>query len=744
MPKYETFDAPKTYETFDVPVVGESQTAPQGAQRGAPTSEEARANAKEFALSSLPALGAAGAVALTAASGGTATPLTAPVIAALVGGFTGKGVEMGMRTGTGVGAETVPPTTGGRLMAGLQSGVEQAGYEALPLTVIQGMSRMRAAAAPWALETPLGQAIVKGRQEKITYEGMRSANAETARRLDERLAAIEAARDVKTGKVSAKLEAEQKALTAKREAIQKQSLEETFRQGHIVAAHDSVDRALKAENIGIPGAGMTDLGMQKVMNPLGFTFEKDLLENMGAEYVGLERAAASRATAPVDARPIFKRAVDAINRMPEMKGTGGIFTEKHKTLAALRDRFSEFGKGKAAVVSPGDPNMLTAERRVSEAVDAVDKNESLGGLLVMRGGLAQEIAKARALKDQRVLDVLTPLAKDTDDLIKATMGKAGWKEGPAALDAANAAWREGKSFMEHQAYQLLRKSPERAHELLDAASGYTPILKRVLKETGGYDQMWPEIRRRWIESNFMKNGKFDASGFNAAARENQAIMGEIFDTPAAKEHLRRLHLASGRIDGLQNGAIRGVADYTKVEKFNQTLQEIGEELATMEKRAEDRIETIMASSGNREDRVRELISRARGAEKEAIEDAWAKAQERTKLAIKEASGIRLRQVPGMLVSRGTAGAAMGFASGQGVTGAAIGAAIGAGSKYGEDALVKYLVRKTEDPVYYARLMDSMNKWDKAIAPNVAQTVRLGILGYQGGGVLRDLALAPSH
>ena len=742
MPKYETGDLPKTFETGDIekPVVGATQTAPMAAQRGAPTSEEARRNAKEFALSSLPALGAAGAVALT----GPAAPLTAPAIAALVGGFTGKGIEMGLRTGTGLGAETVPPTTGGRLMAGAQAGMEQSAFELIPPVVFGGVGRVRDALAKWAPSTPLGQSIMAGRAEKLRYEGMRTAHAESARKLDERLAAIESARDTATGKVSAKMELERDALLAKRSLVEKQGMEETFRQHHIERAHASVDAALEAEKVGVPGAGMTDLGMQKAMNPLGFTFEKDLLENMGAEYVGLERAAASRAQAPVDARPIFKSAVDRINRIPEMKGTGGAFTEKNKTLTALRDRFAEFGKGKAAVVKPGDPNLITTERRISEAVDAVDKNESLGGLLVMRGGLAQEIAKARGLKDQRVLDVLEPLAKDTDNLIRATMGKAGWREGPAALDAANAAWHEGKAFMEHQAFQLLRKSPERAHELIDAASGYTPVLKKVLKDTGGYEQMWPEIRRRWIESNFMKGGKFDAGGFAAAVRQNQPIIGEVFDTPAAKDHLRRLTLASNRIDALQNGALRGVGDYTKVEKFNQTVQDIGAELASMEARATERIDKIMASTENRGDRVRELISRARGAEKDALEDAWLRAQERNRMAQREASGIRVRQIPGMLVSRGTAGAVMGLASGAGTTGAVIGALTGTGSKYAEDALVRYIVKKTEDPAYYARLMASIDKWDKAIAPRTGQALRLGILGYEGGGVLRDLALAPSH
>ena len=89
-------------------------------------------------------------------------------------------------------------------------------------------------------------------------------------------------------------------------------------------------------------------------------------------------------------------------------------------------------------------------RIVKEAVDAVDANQSLAGLLVFRGNLSQAAAKVaqEGKSGERVGRMLRGLLDDTDKFINAEMLKQGWKEGPGALASVKSAWQEGSAFME--------------------------------------------------------------------------------------------------------------------------------------------------------------------------------------------------------------------------------------------------------------------------------------------------------
>lgn len=721
---------------------------------------DAIANAKETGLSALPAIGAAGAVAATVASGGSAAPITAPLLAALIGGYTGKGVEMGLRTGTGIGAEQVPPTFAAQQMAGVRAGVEQSMFEAGAGIAINAANRAVKWSLPWAERTALGQTLIKTGAEEAKLAAKEAANADKVAGLERQITANQAAMQAAEGRANAELVAKQASLERKMEAARRNGIEERARAEHIDSAHAGAAQALEATGAGVPGAGMTDEVLRGATKPLAYELKNNMLRELGGNFLGIERAAAARAPAvPIDARRLFKPAVDQIKSMQRMEGTGGMFTEPHETLLEMMKRFEQYGKGKApaALDSPAttDALMNTPAKRMSAAIDALDKNETLGGLLVMRSGLAMEIAQARMAgeKGHRLLYVLEPLAENTDNLIKATMGKIGWKEGPATLDAAKAAWGTGKDYLAHQVFEVASKDPGRLHELLTAGSGYTPIVKKVLGDMGVEKQLWPEVRRRWIESNFIKDGRIDAGAFMQSARNNQSVINELFDTPQAKDQFRRLHLASAKIDVLQNKALRGVADYTKAEAFEETVASLGEELLKAEARAQQKVAAAFESGTKKNTTLTELLKDARGPEIEAIREAHA-----AKLAAIEreqgraGSMFGTASIPSMLISRGGAGmvmaggsAMMGGASPiQSALGAAAGFGIGVGTKAAQDAMVRRLLTISQNPTKHAILMNALNVFEKKGSQAAGQALRLAILGYQGGAVVRDLGLMPSH
>lgn len=758
MPKYETGDLPTTYETGDIgaPVVGESQTAPQAAQRGAPTSEQAVRKVQEFGLSSLPALGAMGAAGLAVASG-PAAPLTAAALSAFFGGLAGKGVEMGLRTGTGIGAETVPPTLMGRMAEGTKAGVEQMGMEVGAGLALRGAEKVALMTLKHSTTSELAKKMLQQSAADKTFAAALTKNDAKISEIERAMADAADTAERSVGAVRKAALDKAEALAAQKRMIQSQADEQALRISHLEAAQESVDKALAATGAGVPQAGMTKAAYEQKLGSLAKQYERDLIESMGGNYVGLEQEALKRAPAPVDVRPLFAKIAKEVEQIPQLGGTGRHLTEVDKVLMQFAEDFKKFSAGKTAKVAgprvdPAVGAVMQGEtgRIVKEAVDAVDANQSLAGLLVFRGNLSQAAAKVaqEGKSGERVGRMLRGLLDDTDKFINAEMLKQGWKEGPGALASVKSAWQEGSAFMEQQAFQTLKKAPERAHELLDASSGYAPVLKKVLKDTGGYDSMWPEIRRRWIEDQFVKNGALDARGFLDGLRANRPILGEIFDTPAAKLQLQRLETAAGRLDALTNGVTKNAAEYAKMEAFKNQLLKIGDDLAAVDARVEKNVEEIMASGKMRQEVYREKLANARGVERQALKDAY---EARVKQIGLQQEGMTSRlfgPVPQMLMSRGAAGAVMGGAAGllgghaPSIGGALGGLAVGYGLQRAEVALTKRLVHVAEDPAAYREIIKALDAWRTGWSPRAAQALRTSLLGYEGGKVAIDLM--PSH
>lgn len=748
------------YDTFQVDpeasFSGESQTAPQAAQRGAPTSEQAVRKVQEFGLSSLPALGAMGAAGLAVASG-PAAPLTAAALSAFFGGLAGKGVEMGLRTGTGIGAENVPPTLMGRVAEGTKAGVEQMGMEVGAGLALRGAEKVALMTLKHSTTSELAKKMLQQRSTDKAFAAALSKNDAKISEIEKAMADAADTAERSVGAVRKAALDKAEALAAQKRMIQSQADEQALRISHLEAAQESVDKALSATGAGVPQAGMTKAAYEQKLGSLAKQYERDLIESMGGNYVGLEQEALQRAPAPVDVRPLFSKIAEEVKQIPQLGGTGRHLTEVDKVLMQFAEDFKKFSAGKTAKVAgprvdPAVGAVMQGEtgRIVKEAVDAVDANQSLAGLLVFRGNLSQAAAKVaqEGKSGERVGRMLRGLLDDTDKFINAEMLKQGWKEGPGALASVKSAWQEGSAFMEQQAFQTLKKAPERAHELLDASSGYAPVLKKVLKDTGGYDSMWPEIRRRWIEDQFVKNGALDARGFLDGLRANRPILGEIFDTPAAKLQLQRLETAAGRLDALTNGVTKNAAEYAKMEAFKNQLLKIGDDLAAVDARVEKNVEEIMASGKMRQEVYREKLANARGVERQALKDAY---EARVKQIGLQQEGMTSRlfgPVPQMLMSRGAAGAVMGGAAGllgghaPSIGGALGGLAVGYGLQRAEVALTKRLVHIAEDPAAYREIVKALDAWRTGWSPRAAQALRTSLLGYEGGKVAIDLM--PSH
>jgi len=751
------------YDTFQVDpeasVSGESQTAPQAAQRGAPTSAEARRKVQEFGLSSLPALGAMGAAALTVSSG-PAAPLTAAALSAFFGGLAGKGVEMGLRTGTGIGAENVPPTLMGRMAEGTKAGVEQMGMEVGAGLALRGAEKVALMTLKHSTTSELAKKMLQQSAADKTFAAALTKNDAKISEIEKAMADAADTAERSVGSVRKAALDKAEALAAQKRFIQSQADEQALRISHLEAAQESVDKALSATGAGVPQAGMTKAAYEQKVGSLAKQYEKGLIETIGGNYVGLEQEAAKRAPAPIDVRPLFQQTVAKIRAIPKLPGTGSQFTEVNKILSQLETDFNQFATGKKAAVkevaetSPvldASGNPITTTRKIlSEATAAVDENASLSGLLVMQGNLSQAAAKVaqEGKSGERTARILRGLMDDTDKFIKAKMLEQGWKEGPGALDAVRKSWAEGSAFMEQQAFQTLKKAPERAHELLDASSGYAPVLKKVLKDTNGYETMWPEIRRRWIEDQFVKNGALDARGFLDGLHANRSILGEIFDTPAAKLQLQRLETAAGRIDALTNGVTKNAAEYAKMEAFKNQLLKIGDDLAAVDARVEKNVEEIMSAGKMRQEVYREKLSTARGVERQALKDAYEAKVKQIGLQTEGLGGRLFGPVPQMLMSRGAAGAVMGGAAGllgghaPSIGGALGGLAVGYGLQRAEVALTKRLVHVAEDPAAYREIVKALDAWRTGWSPRAAQALRTSLLGYEGGKVALDLM--PSH
>jgi hypothetical protein len=735
------------YDTFgadpEAAVTGASQTAPQAAQRGAPTSEEARSGAADIAMSAIPTLGALGGAALT---GGASIPLTA--LAAGVGGFAGKGVEMGLRTGTGIGAESVPETIGGRLMAAGKEGLLQSSFEAGSAVAMKAAANAAVATAGYAGRSTLGQALLKEKQVTSDYLAALASRDARIAELDRRIEANQRVIERNTGRARADAEKQTEALLGQKKLLQTKATEEAFRIRHIEAANESVERALAQTGAATPGVGQTVAAHGQQMGGIVRQFENDTFDNLIGGFIGLEQAAVSLKAPPVDVRPIFKSAAERIDRIPKMPGSGQQFTELNETLATLRKHFDEFGKGKikaeAAPVDPASGTVLgQSERRIIESIDAVDKNANLGGLLRMRGGLSQEIAKLKAAgtDGKRAAAVLEPLLGDTDKLIDSTMGRMGWTEGQSTFKALKDDWAAASRFREQQAFQLLKKAPERAYELLDATSGYTPVVKKVLQDTGAYEAMWPEIRRQWIANKFVRNGKLDTAAFLEGVRSNEPILNEIFDTPQAQAQLRRLRLGAARMEKLTGNSFKGVADYSKMETFKDQLLKIGEEIAAVETKAQRTVDEIMQKGASRDAIYRDKLARASGEERAALKEAYERKMADLGIATGRMERDLLGPVPRMLMSRGMAGAVMGAAAGQSITGALGGLAAGIALQRGEAALTRRLIHLSENPERWTAFVDAVNKFSSGQAPRAAQALRASILGYKAGRVTQELVSA---
>lgn len=750
------------YDTFQVDpeaaATGETQTAPMAAERGAPTSEQAVRKMQEFGLSSLPMVGA-GLTAAAAAASGPAAPLTAAALSAFFGGLAGKGVEMGLRTGTGIGAETVPPTLMGRMAEGTKAGVEQMGMEVGAGVAFRAAEKMALLTLRHSTTSALAKKMLQQRAADRTFAAALSKNDAKIADLEQQIA--DATRRAESSVGAARAEATRKIdeLAARKRLIQSDADTQALRIDQLESAQASVENALSATGAGAPGVGMTKAEYEQTMGSLAKRYEKDLIESIGGKYVGLEQEAIKRAPAPVDVRPLFERTVARIRAIPKLEGTGRQYTELDKALSQLADDFGAFSKGKPAKVAPapvdpstGVPLVGDTARIIREAASAVDENQSLAGLLVFRGNLSQAAAKAahEGKSGERVRRVLSDLLTDTDSFIEKEMLRQGWKEGPGTLKAVKEAWQDGSAFMEQQAFQTLKKAPERAHELLDASSGYTPVLKKVLKDTGGYDTMWPEIRRRWLESQLTKGGGLDTRAFLDNLHANRAILGEIFDTPAAKLQLQRLETSAGKLDALTNGVTRNAAEYAKMEAFKDQILKIGDELAVIERNVEGKVDKIMAAGANSAAEYRRSLESARGIERQMLKEAYEAKVKQIGLQNEGVSSRLFGPIPQMLMSRGAAGAVMGGAAGMlgghapSIGGALGGLAVGYGLNQAEIALTRRLVHVAEDPAAYREIVKALDAWKTEWSPRAAQALRGALLGYQGGKVAVDIGLAASH
>lgn len=756
----ETYD-PKKFvpadEDFDpnrFVVAGESQTAPMATQRGYVPGKAAN-DAKEFALGALPAIGAAGAVALS----GPAAPLTVTALAALAGGYAGKGVEMGLRTGTGVGAETVPPTFAGRQLAGLNAGAEQAKYELGVGYAFKVAEKVARASIRHAERSQLFSALrqeqklaIQKQRATDDFERMLSKNDEEIAGIDKALEDLQVATGQAGTAKRASMESQRDSLIARKRYLEQQATEEAFRVAKVEAAAKGVDAALAATGAGVPGVGMTAQAHATQMEGLVHQFTRDRIQNMGGAYVGLRDEAMKRAPAPVDVRPLFKRVADEINKIPQLPGTGRNLTEINEILLGIKKDYSEFSKGKPAVVRPAsaaDALMGKTQKVVKEATPAVDEGASLAAVLEMQGNLSQEIAKlqSKGPSGERTAKVLRVLQEDTAKFIEKEMERQGWQEGPALLKAVRNQWAADSSYMEQQAFQLLKKDPGRAHELLTADSGYAPVLKKVLKDTNGYDVAWPEIRRRWIESNFVRNGKLDFTAFVEAARREQPIIGTIFDTPQAKAQFQRLHLASLKMEVLEGKAFKSVAGQAKVEALHREMQSIGEEMAAIDARIPQEMAEIFNSSKGPQAELQRRLSQAKGYKREALKEAFerktadiAAKQNELGLLQKGVGRDLLGPVPRILAYRGASGLVGGGMAGlamggggsiEGAIGAGMGLTAGLVISKADEALVKKMVKMADDPHAMSQMMRILDSWEKGLAPKVAQALRLSVLGYTG-------------
>ena len=754
--------------TGETTVVGKPQTAPMAAQRGAPTSEQARARAKEFAISSIPTV-AAGAASLAT---GPAAPLTATALSAAFGGFLGKGLEMGLRTGTGIGAETVPPTLGGRLMAGAQEGLEQGTFE-----VGAGIAAKLAGAAARATiahsqrsqfaKALRHEAKLKARMEgeRAAYETALSRNDAEIERLEKAIDDIGREQGVAGSNVRLGAQAKLDALEAKKLYLQREAVEEAFRVSKIEAASASVDRALAVTGAGVPEMGARAAVMADKLTPLVYHFERDSIESIGAAYVGLEEAAMQAVPGRIDTRPLFKKTVDRIKKIPRLEGPGRNFTEINENLAKLEKDYEEFGKAKPDTVvkaGKGELDPLSLKAKPDEVVPggpSVAERESLAGLIVFQGNISQELAKVQALgpSGERTARVLRQLNEDTGKFIEQKMLEAGWKEGPGMLKAVQNQWYSTSSFMEQQAFQLLKKDPSRAHELLTAEANYTPVLKKVLKDTGAYEAMWPEIRRRWIESSFIKNGRLDFAAVTETARANQSILREIFDTPESMAQWRRIQLPAARLEALKGKSLRSVADRAKYEALAGEIQKVSEQMAAIDDQVAKDVEQIFAAGKDKQQAFREKLAEARGYHRDRLKEAYEKRNAEFAAQLQEMGLLKpgvsrdiFGPVPRILMYRGAAGLVGGGLAGAiagggvgGLAGAAGALAGGWALNKADQVLVQRLLFLAEDPAAMGRVMKAIDNFERGVAMS-GPAFRASLLGGNAYGVARDVALAPAH
>lgn len=766
----ETYD-PKKFvpadEEFDpnrFVVVGEPQTAPMAAQRGAPASEQARARAKEFAISALPAIGAAAASLAT----GPAAPLTATMLSAALGGFAGKGVEMGLRTGTGIGAETVPPTTGGRLVAGAKEGLSQAMFEGVAGVAARAAGAAARATVYHAERSALGKAMRREQkilgqqaQAKTEFERALSANDVEISNIEKSMEAVSREMDVAKG--NAKISAQQKydALLAKKQYLQRQATEEAFRIEKIESAAESADRALAATGAGVPEMGQMAVAHQQAAGSLVHRLERDTIETMGAGYVGLEEEAAKRAPKAAGTKPLFERTVQTIRRIPRIKeGPGQNWTEINEILAKVENDYANalHSTPERVVGQETDPLTLGQRPRKVAGTPAKGMEASIPELLVMQGNLSQDIAKleSKGPSGERTARVLRGLRDDTDAFIKAQMKAQGWEEGPAALDAVRAQWATKSSYMEHQVFQTLKKDPARAHELLTVESGYTPVVKKVLKDAGGYELLWPDIRRKWLEANFVRNGRLDFSAFVQGAKDNAPIIAEIFDTPQAMAQFRRLHTSAMKLEALKGKSLKSIADNAKYARLQGDIQKIGEEMAAVDDVVAKEVEDIFASGQDKTRALQGKLAEARGYKRERLREVYADRQKALEAQLQElgmskpgASRDIFGPIPRILMYRGTAGMLGGLAAGLagGGTGAMAGAGVGLAGGYAlhkaDQAIVKRLLYLADDPVAMQKVMGAISDFERGVA-KAGPALRAALLGAQAAPVVRDIALAPSH